>query len=523
MISVSPPAPRFRASYPRLIALCLGLGLAMRVLLAVILPPGYDESYYLFYGRHPALSYFDHPLAVALWAAVGQQMGPLFDAQPVLALRLPSLLSYTGSLWLLSEATRLWFGRRAALLACALGSLAPLLFVCGGLLLLPDSPLLLVLSLLLWWLASHPLHADRSPWQSLRFGGILGLLSLCKYQGLLLILTLVVLRLVDSWRRRQLRWRDTAMIALGWLMLSWPLWLWNGLQGWRSFAFQAGRTASAPGFHGSGPPLFLLSQLGLLFPTIGVLLLVGLLRRTPGPAAPARLLRALAVPQLLVFLLLAGRMQVLASWLVPAWWLLIPLAAAWLAQPDVWRRFWLRGLALFTLIAVPLLSLLAAAHVRWGLARAWIPAAVDTSGQLLPPAELRQALMAQPRIWRALREAQVIGSNRYELPGFLALALNGYSRAQYSCYTGDCRGFDDWRSSLDPKARRGVLFAVVGDYMPLATLQLPIPEQPWRIQPLTPLGQVPLRRAGQTVAVLEFYGFDPSTAQRVLFPPKASH
>ena len=144
----------------------------------------------------------------------------------------------------------------------------------------------------------------------------------------------------------------------------------------------------------------------------------------------------------------------------------------------------------------------------------------DVIDTVAPNAELRRPLMAQPQIWQALREAEVIGSNRYELPGFLALALHGYSRAQYTCYTGDCRGFDDWRASLNPGARRGVLFAVVGGYMPLVTLQLPIPEQPWRIQPLTPLGQVPVRRAGQTVALLEFYSFDPSTAQRISFPPK---
>ena len=44
---------RLRTTYPRLLALCLGLGLAMRLILAAILPPGYDESYYLFYGRPP--------------------------------------------------------------------------------------------------------------------------------------------------------------------------------------------------------------------------------------------------------------------------------------------------------------------------------------------------------------------------------------------------------------------------------------------------------------------------------------
>ena len=30
----------------------------------VVLPPGYDEAFYLFYGRYPNLSYLDHPVGV---------------------------------------------------------------------------------------------------------------------------------------------------------------------------------------------------------------------------------------------------------------------------------------------------------------------------------------------------------------------------------------------------------------------------------------------------------------------------
>jgi hypothetical protein len=499
-----------RPTYRQALGIILALGLLLRIVLALIQPPGYDESYYLFYGRHLALSYFDHPLAVGLWAAAGQAITPLFQANPILALRLPCLVSYTLAQGLLSEATRLWFGSRAALLALAITSLSPLLFACGGLLLLPDSPLVLALSLLLWWLARQPLHGRRTPLESLQFGGILGLLTLCKYQSLVVVLTLVVLRLVDSARRRCWAWRDTALILAGWLSISWPLWLWNLRHGWLSFSFHAGRTATSSPYHWDGPLMFLLSQLALLWPLLGLVLLVTLAPARDGNPQAAGLLRSLALPQLALFLLLAGRMQVLASWLVPAWWLLVPLGGAWLARPDRWARLWLRGLAVLTLLAVPGLSLVAAAHVRWGIARGLIPAQGDTSGQLMPPGRLRLALQGNPKIWQALSQAEVIGSNRYELPGFLALALAGRSGASFSCFSDDCRGFDQWRSSLNPRARRGVLFAVIGDYQPIGALSQPGATRSWRVPDLRPLGTVKVQRGGEPVVSLEFYSFDPS-------------
>ena len=515
-------SPERQQEYRHQLLVLVALGLVFRLVLALILPPGYDESYYLFYGQNPALSYFDHPLAVGLWAWLGLAASPLLPADPVLALRLPGLISFSAALVLLAEATRLWFGRRAALLTAALGTVSPLLFACGGLLLLPDSPLVLLLSLLLWWLARHPLNAPRTLQQSLVFGLILGLLSLCKYHALLLILTLLLARLSDSIRQRRLQIADTALVFCGWLVASWPLWLWNLQNGWLSFAFHSGRTGAVVGFHWQGPPLFLLSQLALLFPSVGVLLLVTLLRPRPATSAAAtagtNLLRVLAIPQLVLFLVLAGRMQVLSSWLVPAWWLLLPLAGARLATPGLMQRLWLRIVALITVVTVPLLSLTAAAHVRWGIARALLPPAVDTSGQLLAPAALRRALQQHPQIWQALLDAEVIGSNRYELPGFMALALRGYSRATYTAYSGDNRGFDQWRPSLNPTARRGVLFAVVGDYDPLASLKHSGPSQTWQFGPLQPLGRVQVERAGQPAALLEFYAYEPALVSRARAP-----
>ena len=61
----------------------------------------FRSSYYLFYGQNLALSYFDHPLAVGLWAWLGLHLEPLTGGQSVLALRLPGLLSYSAALVLL--------------------------------------------------------------------------------------------------------------------------------------------------------------------------------------------------------------------------------------------------------------------------------------------------------------------------------------------------------------------------------------------------------------------------------------
>jgi len=512
-------------SYRTTLAWILAAGLGLRLVLALIMPPGYDESYYLFYGQNPALSYFDHPLAVGVWAGLGHGLSALLPGDPVLALRIPGLLSYTLALALLAEATRTWFGGRAGLLAAAVASLSPLLLACGGLLLLPDSPLVLVLSVLLWWLSRHPLHGSRTRLESLSFGLILGLLTLCKYHALLLILSLVGLRLLQSVQTQTLRWRDTGLVWLGWLGGSAPLWIWNLHNGWASFAFHSARTATAGGYRFDGPPLFLLSQLGLLFPTLGILLLLSLGQK-PGPdarqAEAITMLRWLAIPQLVAFLVLAGRMQVLSSWLVPAWWLLVPLGGRWLASSPGPRGLWFQVLRWGTVVSVPLLSLVAAAHVRWGVAGALLPPALDTSGQLMTPQALRQALRQNPNLWRALSEAQIIASNRYELPGFLALALQGYSPAQYTSYSLDSRGFDQWRVRLNPQARRGVLFAVVGDYNPVTSLRQPLAQGlGWMVPELTPLGEITVKRSGQPAAVLEFYAFDPSRVQHQL-PPRPS-
>jgi hypothetical protein len=498
-------------AYRRQLAAILLAGLAFRSLAALILPPGYDESYYLFYGQHPALSYFDHPLATGLWSWLGNLLGG-----SIVALRVPALLSYTLATALLAEACRPIFGMRAALLTAGMASLSPLLLVCGGLLLLPDAPLVLVAALLAWWLARHPLSRPMGVGGALRLGVILGALTLCKYQSFLVLLSLLAIRLAQSLRSRSWRPDETLLVLLAWLVVSAPLWLWNASHGWVSFSFHAARTGRELMFQPAGPPLLLISQLLLLFPPIALAVLRGLADggdHDVGPDAAARAefrqtLRWIVLPQLAFFLLLAGRMQVLQSWLVLAWWLALPLAAARLAP--LWRAGdrGLRRTAWITAAVVPALCLLVVGHVRWGLASALIPPGLDTSDQLVDSAELRRALRRDPVIWKALTEAEVIASNRYELPGFLALALRGHSRAHYTTYDGNPRGFRFWNGGLDPNARRGVMYGFVGGDEPIAEMR-----SPDHFQDLQPLGRVQLQRGGRQAVALEFYSFSPADEQ----------
>jgi len=359
---------------------------------------------------------------------------------------------------------------------------------------------------------------------ALGLGVILGALTLCKYQSFLVLVSLLAIRLTQSLRSRRWRPGETLLVLLAWLAVSAPLWLWNARHGWVSFAFHSARTGHEVVFHPAGPPLLLISQLLLLFPPIAMAVMRGLadggghgVGGDVGAGAHAdvaaraefrKTLRWIVLPQLAFFLLLAGRMQVLQSWLVPAWWLALPLAAAHLAP--LWRSGdrGLRRTAWITAAVVPALCLLVVGHIRWGLASALIPPGLDTSDQLVDSAELRRALRRDPTIWRALTEAEVIASNRYELPGFLALALRGHSRAHYTAYGKDPRGFRFWTSAIDPNARKGVMYGFVGGDEPIATMR-----SPDHFQDLQPLGRVQLRRGGRQAVALEFYSFSPAGEQ----------
>ena len=224
------------------IAKYLLLGLGLRIVIALLLPPGYDEAYYLFYGHHLAASYYDHPIMVGIWAWLGWQFpGDSFG------LRIPSLISYTIASGLLALAARKRLTPGSGVWTAILTGLSPLLLVVGGVMLLPDAPLLLSLSAVVWALAVG------ISWGWL--GLLLGFLTLSKYQALPLLLCLLCWALSQSQTRKRLFSWEGLQAFGGWLVVSSPLWLWNLQNGWISFLFHSARTQGAEGFNFSDPPV----------------------------------------------------------------------------------------------------------------------------------------------------------------------------------------------------------------------------------------------------------------------------
>src|SRR6266851_10078875 len=89
-------------------------GLAIRLLMAGAIGLGVDESYMVAAGREFHLGYFDHPpLSWWLSAAAAHLLGS--EAAPVV--RLPFIVLFAVSTWLMYRLTAALFTRRAGLWA----------------------------------------------------------------------------------------------------------------------------------------------------------------------------------------------------------------------------------------------------------------------------------------------------------------------------------------------------------------------------------------------------------------------
>ena len=146
---------------------------------------------------------------------------------------------------------------------------------------------------------------------------------------------------------------------------------------------------------------------------------------------------------------------------MPAWWLLLPLAADWLAGLKRPRQQpWIVAGGWGTAVVLPPLLLTLATQVRWGVFDHWLPAGLDTSTQLMPPDSLRRDLQRHPALWKALQEAQLIAANRYDLPGFLSLALGRGDTVAFTTFNPDARGFAWWQPADGFQGTTGVVFGL---------------------------------------------------------------
>ena len=470
--------------------------LLLRLAFGWALGLGVDESYMVAAGREWRLGYFDHP-PLAWWLTWGAEQVFGAGASPVL-LRLPFIVLFAVSTWLLIRLTARMFDPWAAFWAAVLFNLAPVFGVASGGWVLPDGPLdgaLLAAALAL----VHAIEEGRARWW-LVSGAAAGLALDAKYSAVLTLAGAAFFLATTAQGRAALRrWPVYAALALALVVFS-PVLLWNATHGWASFAFQGGR-ALGGGWHPLAPLLVLGGEALFLLPWIWLPLMVcaaGAARRGPREWR-GWLLLSLAAPPVIGFAVVAlwARQKMLFHWAAPGYLFLFPLlgraVAARVRAGGRLVRIWLAFSAALVLIGLTLVG----SEVRFN----WLPRmfpdferGADPDLQAVDWTSLRDNLTQRSLLGRP---APVIAVLRWQDAGKLDYALAGAARV--ICLGPDPRQYGvNGATSAEP----GADVLIVAPGMDRAQVEARLAGQFTMITALAPLI---LRHAGQPAASIPLF------------------
>ncbi|MBV8473310.1 MAG: glycosyltransferase family 39 protein [Hyphomicrobiales bacterium] len=418
---------------------------------AATLGEGFDESYTIVIARRLELSYFDHPplhqwIAHFASLAFGEGVGS----------RLPFVVLFAATGWLLFALTRRLFDARAGIVALVALNCAPFFFASAGAWVVPDGPLLFALAAAALALA-EVLFGDPTPrgvWALwLVVGLCLGLAGLSKYSAALTVVGLLAF-LVQSPRQRHWFSHPAPYVAaLLAVALVAPVFVWNAQHGWVSFAFQGARGAAGAAWKPVQVIEIVVGQFVYLAPWLFIPLVGALVASAwRGFADERRLfLACLALPPILVFTVTPfWGARGLPHWPMPGWFFVFPLLGAWLGEP--WAaRFRLQrwGVALVALTGVVAVASVTQVSTGWATRLFPLPrGAADPTLEMLD--------------WRPLREAPLLSAHpafvvsmRWAEAGKIGLALGPGQPILIS--SGDPRGMAFLDSSARYLGRDGVV------------------------------------------------------------------
>jgi 4-amino-4-deoxy-L-arabinose transferase-like glycosyltransferase len=404
------------------VALLIAAGLVARLLFAAALGLGIDESYMVAAGRRLALGYFDHP-PLAWWLAWGA--AHLFGSEAPVVVRLPFILLFALSTWLVYRLTTALFDRRAGLWAAIVLNLAPVCGVSSASWVLPDGPLDAALLGAALCLAKALPAAGRAAWGWWLGAGVgAGLALLSKYSAALVVLGALAFLLSEARSRRWLMRPHPYAAAAVALALFLPVLIWNARHGWISLRFQAGR---AFGRFAPFGPLAALGGAALYFlPWLWLALCwCGFTAWRRGPSdSNSWLLVCLAAPPIAFFTLVSLSSHALFHWAAPGYLMLVPLLGAALERRRQAGRpvgRWLGATAILVLLGIGLV----AGEVRGN----WLPGATWMSA-------LGRNPLADVVDWTSLRDelgarglldrpGLVVAASRWLDAGKIDYALGG--------------------------------------------------------------------------------------------------
>lgn len=328
---------------------------AARILFGWGIGLGIDESYMVVAGRGALrLGYFDHPL-ISWW--MSNLAARLAGNESALAVRLPFILLFAASTWLMFRATAEMAGEKAGLWAALAFNLAPVMGVTSGGWVLPDGPLVAALLGVMW--CALRLGSWRS-WMGL--GLCSGLAMLSKYTAVLPLAGLAAFILIDRNRRIWLTRPQPYVALLLALLVFSPVIVWNAGNGWASLAFQGGR-AAASRLNLFGPLITLSGEALFLLPWIWAGLMLVLWRGLRGKDPEGQMLCWMALPAIVLFAVVSlWSRQVLFHWATPGYLMLFPLLGAYLAN-QAWAPRAAKATAV--MLAIAMVLVVSEARLQW--------------------------------------------------------------------------------------------------------------------------------------------------------------
>jgi hypothetical protein len=348
----------------------MGITLLLRGVVAWGMHFGVDEAYAVAVARPLSLGYLDHPPAVFWLSALGEWLS---GGREPWWLRLPFLLAFTGTTWLMARVGDHLFGAPAGFWTAVVVNVAGMLGVTAGSWILPDGPLLLGSALCGWGIARgcFPRHSGERVarwWVLAGVGAAMAALSM--YHAIFLPVGVAGYLLTTPALRPQLRTRGPWLAALVALPGALPTLWWNATHGWASFRFQGARALPTGGWSPAPVLEMVGGQLGYLLPWVALPLWWAVWRaaRTPGDLR-ARLLLWLGAGPVVLFTVIAllGR-RGLPHWTAMGYLLLAPLLGAQLAEAWRMRRRWPVRWGWGSGVATAVLALVLVSAVRTGWA-----------------------------------------------------------------------------------------------------------------------------------------------------------
>ena len=302
---------------------------------------GNDEAYTLVGARDLHLSYFDHP-PLHVWFAhlASRTFGETSSV------RLPTVLLFAGTGWLIFALTRDMFGPAAGLWALAALNMTPFFTVSAGGWIVPDGPLSFLLLAVIRTLEPVLFRREgevategaRRAW--LLAGFCLGLAELSKYTAAFAGMGLLGFLATSPRQRRWLRHPAPYAAGIVALLTVSPAIVWNAQHHWVSFAFQGDRGLPRTGLHLVQVLAMVAGEFALLSPWIAAPATLALADACRGRCGErGRLMAWLAVPAIAFFSIAPlWSARGLPHWPMPGWLFAFPLLGRWLAAG---RRRWL--------------------------------------------------------------------------------------------------------------------------------------------------------------------------------------